>query len=541
MHLIRFIALMLACALLVIAPAGCMMVGPDFERPPSKVNEQYSKSEVTEFTASLGESKDRYLDPVLWWKGFNDPTLDKLLNQATSGNLNLQQAALRVFQMQAQLGVADASILPVANLSASTIDYKNSVYQQITNNSSRLRLNSVLVQVNWEIDFWGKFRRGIESNLSGYMAAIAAYHSSDVALSADVANAYINIRNFQALIDVAKTNLALQAESLRIASARFKYGETSMLDLSQATSMYEQTKSEIPALIASLKKAEFSISILLGEPPDYYEKMYGNTQGSLSPPPELGIGIPRDLLRRRPDVLQAEFSAAAQSSLIGVNKAALYPSFTLGGLFGFSNSNYGTLSSGGLFSWSNSSNGVSGGLMFPLFYRGAIIDQIRVQDAVFQQSVLAYQSQVLLAQKEVEESLITISTSKSAMGDLRKAVVAAQSAAALALERYKSGQNDYNTVISAQQALLRVQNANVQMQTNELLGYVGAFKALGGGWSADMQAPKLPDTMVNEMNDRTDWGSVLTNSGEPTNVKVGKFLSGPLLPRSADSGEKTNE
>ena len=127
------------------------------------------------------------------------------------------------------------------------------------------------------------------------------------------------------------------------------------------------------------------------------------------------------------------------------------------------------------------------------------------------------------------------------MGDLRKAVVAAQSAAALALERYKSGQNDYNTVISAQQALLRVQNANVQMQTNELLGYVGAFKALGGGWSADMQAPKLPDTMVNEMNDRTDWGSVLTKSGEPTNVKVGKFLSGPLLPRSADSGEKTNE
>ena len=541
MRLIRLPTFFLACVVSVIVPTGCMMVGPDFQRPNSKVNDQFSKSESSEFTAAVDESKNRYLDPVLWWKGFQDPTLDKLLFQATSGNLNLQQAALRVFQMQSQLGVADASILPVANLSASTIDYKNSVYQQITNNSSRLRLNSVMVQVNWEIDFWGKFRRGIESNLAGYMAAVAAYHSSDVALSADVANAYINIRNFQALISVAKTNLALQAESLRIATARFKYGETSMLDLSQATSLYEQTKSEIPALIASSKKAEFSLSTLLGETPDYYEKTYGNTNGSLSPPPELGVGIPRDLLRRRPDVLQAEFNAAAQSALIGVNKAALYPSFTLGGLFGFSNSNYGTLTSGGLFSWSNSSNGVSGGLMFPLFYRGAIIDQIRVQDAVFQQSVLAYQSQVLLAQKEVEESLITISTSKSAIEDLKKAVAAAQSAAALALERYKSGQNDYNTVITAQQSLLRVQNASVQMQTNELLGYVGAFKALGGGWSADMQAPKLPVTMVNEMNERTDWGSVLRNSEEPTNVKVGKFLSEPFFPQSTSSGEKTNE
>ena len=141
-----------------------------------------------------------------------------------------------------------------------------------------------------------------------------------------------------------------------------------------------------------------------------------------------------------------------------------------------------------------------------------------------------------MAQKEVEESLITISTSKSSVEDLKKSVVAAQSAAELALERYKAGQNDYSTVISAQQSLLRVQNSSVQMQTNQLLGYVGAFKSLGGGWAADMKVPQLPKQMVSEMEDRTDWGSVLTQTGDPTNVRIGKVLTG-TPDSSATSGK----
>ncbi len=505
---------------------SCMMVGPDFARPTSKVETTFNKPTSSEFTAAIPESQNAYLNPTQWWASFDDPTLTKLLEKASSQNLTLQQAALRVFQMQAQLGVSDASVLPTVELSASSAQYRNSVFQEITNNSNNLITKNVVVQANWEIDFWGKLRRGVESNLSSYLSAVAAYYASDVSISADVANAYINVRNNEALIEVAKTNLALQAESLRIAKARFNYGATSMLDLSQATSQYEQTKSEIPPLIASLRKSEYALSVLLGEPPDYYAKHFGATKGALKPPPELGVGIPRDLLRRRPDVLQAEYAAAAQSALIGVNKAALFPSFTLGGIFGFATSNYGSVNQGPMFSWGNTSSGLTGGLVFPLFYRGAIIDQIRVQDAVFKQSVLAYQNQVLMAQKEVEESLITISTSKSSVEDLKKSVVAAQSAAELALERYKAGQNDYSTVISAQQSLLRVQNSSVQMQTNQLLGYVGAFKSLGGGWAADMKVPQLPKQMVSEMEDRTDWGSVLTQTGDPTNVRIGKVLTG---------------
>jgi NodT family efflux transporter outer membrane factor (OMF) lipoprotein len=511
----------LGCTLVL---SGCFMVGPDFSRPSVKAGDQYQATAKTQFTESLGENSNQILDPVEWWQSFNDPTLNALLKQAAAQNLTLQQAAIRIYQLQAQLGVTDATILPTVALSGSYANTRNSNLQEITNSPGNLVFNNAVVQLNWELDFWGKARRGIESSLNSYMSGVAAFYSADVSISADVANTYINIRNNEELIAVATTNLALQKESLRIAGARFKYGATSMLDLSQAQAQYEQTKAQIPALIASLKKTQHAMSILLGEPPDYYEKTYGNTKGSLKPPTELGVGMPRDLLRRRPDVLQAEFAAAAQSSLIGVNKAQLFPTFTLGGNFGYANSNFGGGSTGSLFSWANNSTGISAGLSLPLFYRGAIVDQVRVQDAVFQQSILAYQNLVLNAQKEVEDSLIAISTSKSSVEDYTRGVIAAKSAADMALERYKAGQNDYNTVIVAQQSLLSIQNSLVQTKSNELIGYVGAFKALGGGWSADMTPPKLPVSTVAEMTERTDWGNVLTKTGEPLNVQTGKLL-----------------
>jgi NodT family efflux transporter outer membrane factor (OMF) lipoprotein len=504
--------------------AGCFMVGPNFTKPAVKAVDRYQTTTQTEFTESLGENSNKILDPVEWWKSFNDPTLNALLKEAASQNLTLQQTAIRIYQLQAQLGVSDAAILPTVALSGSTASNRNSNLQEITNSPSNLNFNNVVVQFNWELDFWGKARRGIESSLNSYLSGVAAFYSADVSLTADIANTYINIRNNEELIAVANANLALQKESLRIAGARFKYGATSMLDLSQAQAQYEQTKAQIPALIANLKKTQNAMSILLGEPPDYYVKKYGNTKGLLKPPNELGVGMPRDLLRRRPDILQAEFFAASQSALIGVNKALLYPSFTLGGTFGYATSNFGGTSPGSLFSWSNNTSGASAGLYLPLFYRGALVDQVRVQDAVFQQSILAYQNLVLNAQKEVEDSLVAISTSKSAVEDYSRAVIAAKSAADMALGRYIAGQNDYNTVIIAQQSLLSIQNSLVQTKSNELVGYVGAFKALGGGWSAEMAPPKLPDSMVAQMTDRTDWGKVLTKTGEPFNVQAGKLV-----------------
>ena len=266
------------------------------------------------------------------------------------------------------------------------------------------------------------------------------------------------------------------------------------------------------------------MSILLGESPDYYEQNFESTKGALAAPAALQVGIPKDLLRRRPDVLQAEYAAAAQSALIGVNAAALYPSFTLSGFFGFQSVTTNNTTQSSLFSWDNRNTSIAGSFMFPLFYRGAITDQIRVQDAVFQQSVLTYQNLVLQAQKEVQDSLVTISTTRSAAEDLKKSVIAAEQAAKLALDRYKAGQVDYNTVIIAQQQLLLVQSSLVQTTTNHLLGYVSAFKSLGGGWSGDLLTPSLPDAMVAEMKQRTDWGNALSHQPDPRLVQSSETI-----------------
>lgn len=504
--------------------SGCM-VGPDFQTPDAKLQAGFTQAQKTEFTEAIPTVVSASPNPVRWWSGFNDPTLTDLLARASRQNLTLQRAALRIYQARSQLGVADASLLPTVGLGGgATRNNQPNALTQFLNQSAQSTTTNLLVQANWEIDFWGKYRRGIESTVSTLFSTTAAYYAADVSLAADVANTYITIRNYESLMRVARANLALQAESLRIASSRFKNGATSQLDLSQAESQYEQTKSEIPTLISALKNAQYAMSILLGETPDFYEKTYGQSVGRLQAPSALQVGIPKDLLRRRPDVLQAEYAAAAQSALIGVNTAALYPSFSLSGYFGFQNVSINNSNQSSLFSWDSRSTSIGGSFVFPLFYRGAIVDQIRVQDAAFQSSVLAYQNQVLQAQKEVEQALIAISTTRSSTLDLKKSVAAAQRAAALALDRYKSGQNDYNTVIVAQQQLLQVQNSLVQAETNNLLGYVAAFKALGGGWSGDFAVPALPAATVAQMQTRTNWGDALVNPDEPRLVKSSETI-----------------
>lgn len=485
---------------------GCM-VGPDFKQPEVSIKEQWRQETGTQFTKAVETVRSAQINPVNWWSQFGDPTLNKLLQLAGSQNLSLQSAAVRIYQARAQLGVSDATLLPTV------------VAQGSINNGNSSSTREAMLQANWELDFWGKYRRGIESTFAGYQGAIAAYYSADVSLAATVARTYINIRNLEALIRVARTNLALQGESLRIAEARYKAGSTSLLALSQAQTRYQQTNAEIPGLIARLHKQQNAMSALLGERPGFYEANFGSAKNELKTPEVLHVGIPKDLLRRRPDVALAEYQAASQSALIGVNEAALYPSFSLTGMFGYLNASV-SYQGGQTFKFEGSTGGGGGGFYFPLFYRGAIVDQVRVQDAAFQQAVLNYQNVVLNAQAEVEDALVQISTSQKAAEDYVQAVRSAQQAAKLALDLYEAGQSDYNTVIVAQQVLLRVQTDLVQTRTNALLGYADAFKALGGGWSGELKVPPLPNEMVAQMKERTDWGNTLDHPDTPRLIQA---------------------
>jgi NodT family efflux transporter outer membrane factor (OMF) lipoprotein len=258
--------------------SGCM-VGPDYARPDAKVQTQFSQPTKSEFTEEIPTHPGTLLNPVQWWMGFNDPTLSTLLARAAKDNLSLQNAALRIYQARASLGVADATLLPTVGLGGSGARTNQpSALTQATGASPYSNSQSLIVQANWEIDFWGKYRRGIESATSSLIATAAAFYAADASLASEVANTYISIRNYEALKVVATTNLALQAESLRIAQSRYRNGATSLLDLSQAQSQYEQTKADIPAIIASLKKSQYAMSLLLGELPNYYEVEFWQVQ-----------------------------------------------------------------------------------------------------------------------------------------------------------------------------------------------------------------------------------------------------------------------
>lgn len=500
----KFIALKIGLLASVLVLTGCM-VGPEFKQPTASLKEQWKDQTGGEFSEAVEMVRNQQINPVQWWEQFEDPTLTALLTYAGQQNLSLQSAALRIYQARAQLGISDATLLPSVVGSASGT----------TGNSTTVR--DALLQANWELDFWGKYRRGIESSFASFQSAIASYYAGDVSLAATVANTYINIRNVQELIRVSRVNLRLQAESLRIADARYKAGSTSLLALSQAQTRYQQTKAEIPGLIEQLNRQRNAMSILLGELPGFYESKFGQAKNSLKAPKSLSVGIPKDLLRRRPDVASAEYQAASQSALIGVREADLYPSFSLSGFFGYLSTTV-TYQNNQTFSFDGNSSSGTGSISLPLFYRGAIVDQIRVQDAVFQQSVLNYQDTVLTAQAEVEDALMRIATSESAAKDFAQALRSAKQSAKLALDLYEAGQSDYNTVIVAQQTLLQVQSDLVQSKTNTLLGYVDAFKALGGGWNAEMTVPALPNELIAQMKNRTDWGDALDSASPSANA-----------------------
>ncbi len=485
---------------------GCM-VGPDFSQPEVSLEQQWREQTGGEFQMAIDLVRDAQINPVSWWSQFGDPALEQLLEMAASQNLSLQQAAVRIYQARAQLGVSDATLLPTV-VAGGTLNESN-------NASTR----EAMLNGKWELDFWGKQRRGIESTFATYQSVIAAYYAADVSLAATVARTYVNIRNLEELIRVSRNNLRLQGESLRIADARYRAGATSLLALSQARTRFQQTNAEIPALVARLNRQQNAMSVLLGQPPGFYETHFGTLPNQLRTPEVLNVGIPMDLLRRRPDVALAEYQAASQSALIGVREAALYPSFSISGMFGYLNSSV-SYSGAPTFTFSNTVRGGGGGFTFPLFYRGALIDEVRVQDAAFQDAVLNYQNTVLSAQAEVEDALIQIATARQAEVDYVQASRSASQAARLALDLYEAGQSDYNTVIVAQQVLLRVQSDLVQTRSNALIGYVDAFRALGGGWSGELKVPPLPNEMVAQMKERSDWGDMLAHPEAPRLIQT---------------------
>ena len=463
-------SLALSVAPVILCALGaCSSVGPEFKTPALPLQAEWSTPAVQR--AGVGAENE-----ASFWGSFEDPVLSALLQLALAENLTLKTAAAQVAQAEAVLRATRASTLPAAQVSSGSNYSEPDLASTIRGTNEGSTALQVLGQVSWEIDFWGRQRRATEADAASVRSTQAAYRAASVSIKASVAATYCNVRLFEQRLAVAQANLAQQQESLRIAEARFRLGAASELDYRQAQTQHAQTLAQLPAIRQSLASFQHALSVLVGTPPDRFARGHPMTHALPSAPKAAAAGLPKDLLRHRPDVMQAESLAMAQSARIGQAEAALYPSFTLGGSFGFSSIN----SVSDLFRWDSRTLSAGLGLVFPLFDRERIKAQVQVQDSLFRQAVLAYQNQVLKAQQEVEDAMSAIKEYTEQVAQWRAAEAAASRSAELAATRYRSGQTDYTTVASAEQARLQTADALVQAQGALLQAHISAWRALGG-------------------------------------------------------------
>jgi NodT family efflux transporter outer membrane factor (OMF) lipoprotein len=492
---------------MVFLLSGCARVGPDFVPPKAQVSPTWL--EAGEEKVNTGPASYRN-----WWRTFNDPVLDRLIDRAYGENLSLRIAGVRVLEARAQLGIFVGELYPQTQQTFGSLERtrlsQGSASSAFTSNPIRYWQSEMGVQASWEIDLWGKFRRAIESANASWLASIADYGSALVSLTADVAASYILIRTLEKRIGIAGQNAEIQKENLKIAEARFRYGSTSQLDVNQAQTVLNNTLASIPALEARLRQAKDALSLLLGSPPSHLTDLLKGPQEIPVSPPFVVVGIPAELVRRRPDIRSAELQAEAQCALIGVAKAALYPAFSLSGTFGFLSTDIGQSKLSGISSWGNRTYQIGPSLQWNVLNYGQITNNVRVQDARFEQLLISYQNTVLKAQQEVEDALVGFLRAQDQAEFLARAAAAARGALDLAVLQYREGTRDFTAVLTAQQALLSEQDSLASTLGNIAGNLVGVYRALGGGWEISEGKELVPPEVREAMAQRTNWGKLLS-------------------------------
>jgi NodT family efflux transporter outer membrane factor (OMF) lipoprotein len=482
--------------------SGCIKVGPDFVRPRSEIASNWMEAEDQRVKTGAAEYRN-------WWRALNDPVLDRLIDQAYRQNLSLKIAGVRVLEARAQLGIAIGQLYPQTQQAFGSLNYIRTSDRASFFGSLNYWQSEIGLLAGWELDFWGKFRRAIESADASLLATVADYDNALVSLTADVANSYILIRTLEKRLGIARQNAETQQESLRIAQTRFQYGLTSRLDVEQATTLLNNTLASIPVLDTQLRQARNALSVLLGLPPGQLGDALEGPSEIPASPPSVVVGIPADLLRRRPDIRSAEALAAAQSALIGVAKADLFPAFSLNGSLGFLSTDVNNFKLSDMFRWGSRTIQAGPSFQWNLFNYGRITNNVRVQDARFQELLIAYQNTVLTAQREVEDALAAFLRAQERAESLTLSAAAARRAFDLAVLQYREGLRDFTTVLTAQQALLNEQDSLAAALGSISGNLVGVYRALGGGWEIREGQELIPPDVREAMAKRTNWGRLL--------------------------------
>jgi NodT family efflux transporter outer membrane factor (OMF) lipoprotein len=484
---------------------GCA-VGPDFKKPDAAVPSTWSAA--ADARIAMQKAADSR-----WWKAFNDPALDRLVEAAYLDNLPLQIAGLRIVEARAQLAVVTGMQYPQTQAA-----FANASAVGLSENVSKiggLPRNYIGYQAGfdaaWELDFWGKFRRGVEAETANVLASMADYYAAIVSLTAEIARTYVLIRTNEVLIQQAKDNVAIQEQALAIAKSRFENGATSELDPVQASTLLASTRATIPQRQAALQQSRNALITLLGQPTTngVDAVLAAGPKAIPQAPARVAVDVPAEILRRRPDIRSAELVAAAQCARIGVAKAELYPSFSLVGTIGLDASTRGTASAN-LFAGSSVFYNAGPQINWPILNYGRIENAVRVQDARFQQLLVGYRNTVLKAAQEVEDALAGYLNAQEQLGYEQAAVQSSQRAVQIAVASYREGTADYQRVLDAQRSLVEQETNLAQASSSIATNLIALYKALGGGWEPRERDPIVPKKTQHEMEERTDWGDMLS-------------------------------
>ena len=481
-HIIRRLSTSgLPCLIFLLA--GCA-VGPDF-RPPGTLVPPAWVGESPSPSAEISIAVSEPAEVARWWEKFQDPLLTSLVERAAASNLDLRLAEARIREARAVRGAGAASLWPTVD---SFAGYSRSGTGDTAagagisggrgaSGSWETDFFRAGLDAAWELDFFGGIRRGIEALDADLQTAVEDLRDVTVLLAAEVALNYLTLRSLQRQIAIARENLESQTRTAEITRQRFEAGFVSGLDVANARAQTAGTASAIPVLESQVREAIHTLSVLLGSEPNALREEL-EIEGPIAPvPPRVPIGLPSDLLRRRPDIRRSEARIHAATARIGVAVADLFPRFTLTGSLSFSGDTLGSMADWGGRAWS-----VGPGMQWLIFDAGRIRWNIEARKAIEEQTLLAYEQTVLTALREVESALVAYAKEQEHHQLLEEAVLQNRRAVGLAKELYSAGQTDFLNVLSAQGNLFLSEEALVRSTRTLSLNLVTLYKALGGGW-----------------------------------------------------------
>ncbi|MCO1336591.1 efflux transporter outer membrane subunit [Microbulbifer sp. OS29] len=474
------------------------MLGPNYQPPPVDIEDQWNYQHDKRIDSS------ELIDPLWWQSAFSDEALDELILLAVENNLELRSAALRAIQAQQILAIAVGNQFPQTQQLDALVDRSKYVRSGITSNvQSEFYPN---FNLTWELDIWGELRRLVNSAAADLKASMAVYDGALISIVAQVAQTYISIRTTKRRLVVARENIRVQKESLRIAQVKFRAGEVSALDAEQAQALLSNTEASIPSLGITLQQLKNALAILLGVPPGGINYIVSLPSTIPYTPTVITIGMPQDLLRQRPDIRAAEYRLAAQGELIGVARAELYPNFSIGGEIGAIDIR------GGQLNGSSDAWDIFVEFNWNIFNYGRLKSNVRLQDAIFQQLVSDYQQVVLLAQADAENAIVAYLKSQQQLAHYEVAADASKNSVNISLSQYTGGQVEFDTVITTLVSDVQQQDILAVARGVVAVNLVQVYLSLGGGWQInDGLAPVelLPEEVWKEMRNRIPYWNKL--------------------------------